>query len=83
MVKDVTNVLYDLYQQPRPVWNGNYCLVLSEKDSDLEHNIGWLADLVISGSERYEVKSDSQNKKFFVTEKYIKDKNSIYIMKNE
>lgn len=83
LVKDVTNVLYDLYQKPRPVWNGNYCLVLSEKDSDLEHNIGWLADLVISGSERYEVKSDSQNKKFFVTEKYIKDKNSIYIMKNE
>lgn len=83
LVKKVLNALYDLYQQPRPVWNGNYCLVLSEKDSDLEHNKGWLAGLVISGNERYEVKSDSQNKRFFVTEKYIKDKNSIYIMKNE
>lgn len=83
LVKKVLNALYDLYQQPRPVWNGNYCLVLSEKDSDLEHNKEWLADLVISGSERFEVKSDSQNKKYFVIEKYIKDKNSIYIMKNE
>ena len=81
--KKFYNITYDVYGLPRVEWKGTYTIVQTEEDLDYDHDKGLIADMVISGSDKYEWKSDADQIKIFGTEKNIKDENSIYIMKKE
>ena len=81
--KKFYNITYDVYGLPRAEWKGTYTIVQTEEDLDYDHDKGLIADMVISGRDKYEWKSDADQIKIFGTEKYIKDENSIYIMKKE
>lgn len=81
--KKFYNITYDVYGLPRAEWKGTYTIVQTEEDLDYDHDKGLIADMVISGSDKYEWKSDADQIKIFGTEKNVKDENSIYIMKKE
>ena len=81
--KKFYNITYDVYGLPRVEWKGTYTIVQTEEDLDYDHDKGLIADMVISGRDKYEWKSDADQIKIFGTEKNIKDENSIYIMKKD
>lgn len=82
-VKKFNNITYDVYGIKRPEWKGNYIIIQTEEETNYDHDKGLIADMVISGSDKYEWKSDADQIKIFGTEKNVKDENSIYIMKKE
>lgn len=81
--KKFYNITYDVYGLPRAEWKGTYTIVQTEEETNYDHDKGLIADMVISGSDKYEWKSDAERLKIFGTEKNVKDENSIYIMKKE
>ncbi len=82
-VKKFNNITYDVYRLPRPEWKGNYAVIQTEQELNYDKDKGLISDMVISGSNKYEWKSDTEQVKIFGIEKNVKDENSIYIMKKE
>ena len=82
-VKKFNNITYEVYGIPRLEWNGNYTIIQTEQELNYDKDKGLISDMVISGSNKYEWKSDADQLKIFGIEKNVKDENSIYIMKKE